>query len=280
MRSLRMNIESKPYNPRAGAKGIKLLRLFTLLMTLIVGYTSVMAGQYTNRFHLKVEAMGETLQNDPVEAFNSGIDNAMSTARSQGEGYLTGYAESFDAVYNSGWVKQEANLQVVDLEVLNYEFNRISGSNVRTRILADMTLEYLDIPMFMEDYGKNVMGASYRAMAFPGWGQFYNREYTTGILYGIAFWSFYALFVNNVQSANTSQRLDDATLNFQVPAIIFWAFNLSEAATSRYLGHQGLQNLAKAYRFEPRFDYEPRTERGFKIDFILFQAPIYKLWTD
>lgn len=246
-----------------------------LILILMVFTTQVVAGQYTNRFHLKVEGQGETLNNDPIEAFNSGIDNAMSIARSQGEGYLKGYAETFDAVYDSGWVMQEAHLQVVDLQVLDYQFNRISGSNVRTRIKTEMTMEYLDVPMFMEDYGKTVMGSTYRSMAVPGWGQFYNREYTTGFLYGIAFWSFYALFISNIDNADTTSSRDEATINFQLPAIVFWMFNVSEAATSRYLGHQGLKNLAKAYRFTPRFDYELRTERGFKIDFVFFQAYLY-----
>lgn len=252
-----------------------LRKLGWIALFMMMGSMSLWAGQYTNRFHLKVEAMGETLNNDPVEAFNSGIENAMSVARSQGEGYLKGYSETFDAVYDSGWVTQEAHLQVVDLEVTKYKFQRISSNNVRTKINARMTMEYLDVPSFMQDYGKTVTGATFRSMAVPGWGQLYNREYTTGLLYGVAFWSFYTLFVNAVDKAADTAAREKATLSFQLPAIVFWLFNVSEAATSRYLGHQGLKNLAKAYRFKPRFDYELRTERGFKVDLILYQAYLY-----
>lgn len=243
------------------------------------------AGEYTNTFRIRVKAKGESLKGDPVESFNSAVEYAKQSAESQGGGVLRGRSASRDAVLDEIWIKKEANIQVVDLKVLNYRFWRPQGTrygnSLVTDIEADITLDYLDVPSFMEDYEKTVMGATYRSMAIPGWGQFYNNQHTTGVLYGFAFWLFYGLFINAVDNADgDSSKIDEATLNYQIPAMVFWTFNVSEAATSRYLGKQGLESLRAAYRLEPRYRYESMTERGFKIDLILFQVPLYKLWRD
>ena len=79
------------------------------------------------------------------------------------------------------------------------------------------------------------------------------------------------MFIQAAKNANNSGDLTVAALNFQLPALIFWSFNVSEAAVSRYMGRQGLENLRQAYRFDAHYDYVPLTERGVKFDFLLFE---------
>ncbi len=253
--------------------------LLFLLMPLITSLPLV-AGEYTNTFKLRLrEVMGESQNNDPVESFNDAINNGVKRAISQGQVKLKGYSESQDSVLSETWIQKSAHLQVIDLQVGKYKFSRHSSGSLLTELQMEITLEYLDIPRFMYDYEKTVQGATYRSMAIPGWGQLYNNQYTTSVLYGVAFWSFYGLFVHAMnQAGNNPDKISDAFWNFQFPAIIFWSFNVSEAATSRYLGRQGLDNLRRAYRFDPEFKYEPMTERGVKVDFILFQIPLSRLW--
>lgn len=262
---------------------IKKITAFTIVFFL-VSVQVALAGQYTNRFHLKVKAQGESFNDDPVESFNSAIEYATQDAISLGQGTLRGYSRSRDSVLDEMWIQKESHLQVVDLQVLNYRFWRLNqpgyDKELITDVEIDVTLEYLDVPSFMLDYQKTVKGAMYRSMAVPGWGQFYNRQHTTGVLYGIAFWSFYVLFIGQSEAAHgDSAMINEAALNYQLPALIFWSLNVSDAVTARYMGRKGMESLKKAYRLD---DFEPKyarmTERGFKMDFILFQVPLYKLW--
>lgn len=258
----------------------KALIIFTTFLSLLF-QLELFAGEYTNSFKLKIEGKGESLEGDPVEAFNHALDNAMNEAAGQGEVYIQAESSTRDNVLEESWIKKEAHLQITDLQVTKYAFSKPPGEGpkyVRADMNVHMKLEYIDVPKFMEDYQKTVQGAAYRSMAIPGWGQLYNRQYTTSLLYGAAFWSFYTLFIINSQRATTSADLNNAMVNFQVPAVIFWSFNVSEAITSRIMGRQGLENLRQAYRIPPEYRYEPITERGFKIDLILFQIPLYKLW--
>ncbi|RME89734.1 MAG: hypothetical protein D6767_07955 [Candidatus Hydrogenedentota bacterium] len=256
----------------------------------------VFPGEYTSQRRVQIRnAMGESDTGNPVEAFNSAIEYATQSAQAQGEAYLRSYSESRDSVLDSIWIKKESHLQVVDLHVKRYQFldynlmakkyPEISPkyrNYLFTQMDIDFKLEYLDVPRFIEDYQKTIQGATYRSMAIPGWGQVYNRQYTTGFLYATAFWTFYTLFAIRSADAGTNQdALNSAFVNLQIPAMIFWAFNVSDAATSRYLGKIGLRNLAQAYRLKNlNRKPESKVERGFKIDFIFFQAPLYKLWSD
>ncbi|MCX7633712.1 MAG: hypothetical protein N2Z22_10310 [Turneriella sp.] len=237
----------------------------------ILSANVLFAGEYTNSFRITIdedEAVGESLKDDPVEAFNNAVERAMKVAQSQGEVKLVSESRSRDFVLSDIWVKKEAHLQVTDLQVKKYRFSKPAGQPIRVNMNVDMQMDYINVPKFMEDYEKTVTGATYRSMAVPGWGQFYNRQYVTGLLYGIGFWSFYGLFISAVKSATTSDDISRATLNFQVPALIFWSFNVSEAATSRIMGRQGLENLRQAYRLDAKHEYVSMTERGWKLDFI------------
>lgn len=234
----------------------------------------VRAGEYTNSFKIKIgedEAVGESLKEDPVEAFNNAVEAAMKAAQSQGEVELISSSRARDFVLTDAWVKKEAHLQVTDLQVKKYRFWKPAGEPIRVSMNVEMQMDYIDVPKFTEDYEKTVTGATYRSMAVPGWGQIYNRQYTTSILYGTAFWTFYVMFINAVKNANNSDDISRAALNFQLPALILWSFNVSEAATSRIMGRQGLENLRQAYRIEAKHEYVPMTERGWKLDFVFFE---------
>ncbi len=242
-----------------------------ILMALL--NASIGAGEYTNSFKLRIDegdAAGESFKNDPVEAFNNAVEAAMKTGQSLGESELVSRSQTKDFVLQSNWVRKDAHLQVTDLQVKKYRFSRPPGEPLRVNMVVDIQADYVDVPKFMEDYEKTVTGAAYRSMAVPGWGQLYNRQYTTSILYGAAFWTFYVMFIQAAKSAVTSDDLSTATLNFQLPALILWSFNVSEAVTSRIMGRQGLENLRQAYRLDAKYSYEPLTERGWKFDFILF----------
>lgn len=233
----------------------------------------VFAGEYTNSFKIKVteeDAVGESLKEDPVEAFNNAVEAAMKTGQSLGESEITGKSSTQDFVLQETWVKKEAHLQVTDLQVTKYKFWKPTGEPIRVSLNATMQMDYVNLPKFMEDYEKTVTGATYRSMAVPGWGQVYNRQYTTSILYGAAFWTFYVLFVQGVQRANSPADVTEAAINFQIPALILWSFNVSEAATSRIMGKQGLENLRQAYRFDAKYEYVPLTDRGWRIDMLFY----------
>ncbi|MBV6492729.1 MAG: hypothetical protein LDLANPLL_00726 [Turneriella sp.] len=256
-------------------KQIKKYSCVALTFVALSIFSPRFAGEYTNSFKVKVSAedgVGESLKNDPVEAFNNAVDQAMKVGTSLGESELVGRSEARDFVLESTWVTQEAHLQVTDVQVLNYRFSRPAGEPLRVNMNVSMQMDYVDLPKFMEDYEKTITGATYRSMAVPGWGQLYNRQYTTSFLYGVGFWTFYVLFVQAAKAAKTSDDLSTASLNFQLPALILWSFNVSEAATSRYMGRQGLENLRQAYRLDARYEYVPLTERGVKFDFVLFQC--------
>lgn len=245
-----------------------------LLAALALAITGALsAGEYTNTFKVKVteeDAQGESLKDDPVEAFNNAVEAAMKTGQSLGESDIIGQSSVKDYVLQDTWVRKEGHLQVTDVQVTKYRFWRPPGEPLRVSMNVTMDLDYVDLPKFMEDYEKTVTGATYRSMAIPGWGQIYNRQYVTSILYGTAFWTFYVMFIQAARGANNSGDLTTAALNFQLPALIFWSFNVSEAAISRYMGRQGLENLRQAYRFEAHYDYIPLTERGVKFDFLIY----------
>lgn len=248
---------------------VKNIALFAALMAL----APLMAGEYTNTFKIKIsedDAVGESLKEDPVEAFNNAVEAAMKVGQSLGESEILGRSETADFVLKETWVRKEAHLQVTDLQVLKYKFWKPQGEPIRVSMNVTMQMEYIDLPKFMEDYEKTVTGAAYRSMAVPGWGQIYNRQYTTSILYGTGFWAFYILFIQAAKNAANNNDLNTAALNFQLPALILWSFNVSEAATSRIMGRQGLENLRQAYRLDARYEYVPLTERGVKFDFVLF----------
>lgn len=266
-----------------------------VIVVLLMG-SMAYAGEYTNQFKLRVNAQGESATGDPVQAFNSAVEYATQSAESQGQGYLRSYSDSRDSVLNEIWIKKESHLQVVDLQVLSHKFlnydmmNEKEGGSLPakynqylfTDLTVDVKLEYLDVPRFIDDYQKTVQGATYRSMAIPGWGQVYNKQYTTGFLYATAFWTFYTLFsIRSADAGTNRDELNNAFINLQVPAMFFWAFNVSDAATSRVLGRIGLNNLAQAYRLTNlNRKPESKAERGFKMDFILFEVPLYKLWKD
>jgi hypothetical protein len=244
-----------------------------LIVLAFVGVGSVNAGEYTNHFEIRVteeDAVGESLKEDPVEAFNNAVEAAMKTGQSLGEVEVSGRSATQDFVLKETWVKKEAHLQVTDLQVLKYKFWKPPGQPIRVSMNVKMQMDYVDLPKFMEDYEKTVTGATYRSMAFPGWGQIYNRQYMTSFLYGTAFWTFYIMFIQGAKSAISSSELTTAAVNFQLPALILWSFNVSEAATSRFMGRQGLENLRQAYRLDARYEYVPLTERGIKFDFVLW----------
>ncbi len=254
-------------------KPMQYIRFLLLLAFVVVG-GAAFAGEYTNSFRVKVtdeDAVGESIKEDPVEAFNNAVEAAMKTGQSLGEAEIIGGSRSKDFQLESTWVKKEGHVQVTDMQVTKYRFWRPPGQPLRVSMNVTMNLDYVDLPKFMEDYEKTVTGATYRSMAVPGWGQLYNRQYVTSILYGTAFWTFYVMFIQAAKNANNSGDLTVAALNFQLPALIFWSFNVSEAAVSRYMGRQGLENLRQAYRFDAHYDYVPLTERGVKFDFLLFE---------
>jgi len=233
----------------------------------------IFAGEYTNSFRIKVseeDGVGESLKEDPVEAFNNAVEAAMKTGQSLGESEISAKSSTEDFVLKDSWVKKEAHLQVTDFQVMKYKFWKPTGEPIRVNLAANMQVDYVNLPKFMEDYEKTVTGATYRSMAFPGWGQVYNRQYTTSILYGAAFWTFYILFIQGVQRANTPGEITDAAINFQIPALILWSFNVSEAATSRFMGKQGLENLRQAYRFDAKYDYVPLADRGWRVDMLFY----------
>ncbi|MFO1470743.1 MAG: DUF5683 domain-containing protein [Turneriella sp.] len=254
-------------------KPVQYFRLVSCFV-LLSASGSLFAGEYTNSFRVKVteeDAVGESVKEDPVEAFNNAVEAAMKTGQSLGEAEIIGASQSKDFQLQSTWVKKEGHVQVTDVQVTKYRFWRPPGQPLRVSMNVTMNLDYVDLPKFMEDYEKTVTGATYRSMAVPGWGQIYNRQYVTSILYGTAFWTFYVMFIQAAKNANNSGDLTVAALNFQLPALIFWSFNVSEAAISRYMGRQGLENLRQAYRFDAHYDYVPLTERGVKFDFLLFE---------
>lgn len=243
-------------------------------MAVFFSGTFLNAGEYTNSFRITIgeeDAVGESLKEDPVEAFNNAIEAAMRAAQSQGEAELISQSRARDFVLNDIWVQKESHLQVTDLQVKKYRFSKPAGQPIRVNMQVDMQMDYINVPKFMQDYEKTVTGATYRSMAVPGWGQIYNRQYVTGLLYGIGFWSFYGLFINALKTATTSEDISRATLNFQLPALIFWSFNVSEATTSRIMGRQGLENLRQAYRLDAKHEYVSLTERGWKFDFIFWE---------
>ncbi|AFM14779.1 DUF5683 domain-containing protein [Turneriella parva] len=247
--------------------------LFAAFALLLIAGGTVYAGEYTNSFRIKIteeDAVGESLKEDPVEAFNNAVEAAMKTGQSLGESELIGASRTKDFVLQDSWVKKEAHLQVTDLQVKKYRFWRPPGEPIRVSMNVDMQVDYIDVPKFTEDYEKTITGATYRSMAVPGWGQIYNRQYTTSILYGTAFWTFYVMFIQAAKNANSPDDLTNAALNFQIPALILWSFNVSEAATSRIMGRRGLENLRQAYRMDVQHEYVPLTERGIKFDFVLF----------
>ena len=248
-------------------------QLLSFIAASFLSASLVHAGEYTNSFKIKIteeDAVGESLKEDPVEAFNNAVEAAMKTAQSLGESEIIGRSETADFMLKETWVKKEAHLQVTDLQVTKYKFSKPDGQPIRVSMNVTMQMDYVDLPKFMEDYEKTVTGATYRSMAIPGWGQIYNRQYTTSLLYGTGFWAFYILFIQAARSATNNDDLNTAALNFQLPALILWSFNVSEAATSRFMGRQGLENLRQAYRLDPKYDYVPLTERGVKFDFILW----------
>lgn len=252
---------------------LQFTRFIAVLTAAVFLAGSLAAGEYTNSFRIKVteeDAVGESEKNDPVEAFNNAVEAATKFGQQSADSEITAQSYSRDFVLTSSWVRKEGHLQVSDLQVTKYRFSRPAGEPVRVNMNVTMQVDYIDLPKFMEDYEKTVTGAVYRSMAVPGWGQIYNRQYVTSILYGSAFWTLYVMFIQAVKNANNSSDLTTAALNFQLPALIFWSFNVSEAAMSRYMGRQGLENLRQAYRFETHYDYIPLTERGVKFDFLLF----------
>ncbi len=240
-------------------------------------YSFLWGISYTNKVRTQVKGVGESLKKDVVESFNQAIENAKENAESQGEAYIKAYAAAEDAVFSSLWLIKKANLQVVDLQVLNYRFFPPQGrKGLITEVEVDIEMEYLDVPLFLRDWLKTPLGAGLRSSAIPGWGQFYNRQYTTGILFGIGFWSSYFFFIKASQEAgNDPIKRGEAFAKYQLPAILFWAFNVSEAVSSRYLGKQALRSLKLAYRledFEPK--YLPKRTQGVRIDLLLFQIPL------
>jgi hypothetical protein len=264
-----------------------MMRILLIAILLLNPCSFIFGGEYTNTFSLRLKAVGESEKKDPVEAFNSAIEYATENAESLGEVRISGASAAYDGELDSLWVKKEANLQVIDLQVRNYRYlmfseyfslyspQRHGPDSLLTEVEIDITMEYLDVPRFMNDYEKTELGAALRSMAFPGWGQFYNNQYTTGFLYSVAFWSFYGYFSYLKALKPDSMEANNAALNFHLPAMIFWAFNLSESTASRYLGKQGLETLRKAYRLDPEMKFQPRREKGLKFDFYLFQVPLF-----
>jgi len=243
------------------------------VLVIVFVQTQIFASEYTNSFTIRVtedDANGDSATDDPVEAFNNAVERATKIGQTLAESEISAQSSVKDYVLDSSWIKQEAHVQVSDLQVMKYRFVKPQNDHLRAYLNVKMQMDYVDVPKFMEDYQKTVTGAAYRSMAVPGWGQFYNRQYMTGILYGGAFWTFYLFFISAAKSATNSADLTSAALNFQLPAVILWSFNVSEAAMSRIMGRQGLQNLQQAYQFKTSYGYESQYERAFKIDLLLY----------
>jgi len=257
---------------------------FWFILVVIAFPVAGFAGEYTNSITKIGEAEYADEKMTTVQVFNEAMKYAIQDAENQGEASITGGSSMSNLNIDAIWVKKQANLQVVDVQVLEKEFVKNNRKHVKVRVRV--TFDFLNVPKFMNEYDKSVTGAALRTMAFPGWGQMYNKTHITGILYGALFTFFYysfiieadrvAKFPGNRPGHTLADReiYEDAEQNmvakYQLPALIIWAFALSEASASRALGQIGLVNLRKAYRLGDYTYVRPTNEQGIVVDFYLF----------
>lgn len=265
--------------------------LIAVTFFLMTAPQSLVAGEYTNTItkigSAEFAAEGKDRNMSTVQVFNEAVKYAIQDAENQGEASLAGGSSMSNLEVDNIWVKKQANLQVVDVKVLSKEF--VNNNRKHVKVTVQVTFDYLNIPKFMHEYDKTTSGAVFRSMAFPGWGQMYNKTHITGILYGIMFTFFYYSFIvesNSLQKmpgnkpgsgaaweeqrAEYEARRRSVMFKYQFPSLVIWAFALSEATASHALGHIGLRNLRQAYRLEDYSYVRPTNEQGFVIDFYLF----------
>ena len=99
-----------------------MMRILLIGILLLSPCSLIFGGEYTNTFSLRLKSVGESEKKDPVEAFNSAIEYATENAESLGEVRISGASAAYDGELDSLWVKKEANLQVIDLQVRNYRY--------------------------------------------------------------------------------------------------------------------------------------------------------------
>jgi len=247
-------------------------------------FSFLYAGEYTDSFTIITDGEGYSNKNDPVEAFNNAIRNAKTSAVGQASAYIRGKAVLKDAVLEEEWIEKSANAQVTNLIVKDYKFEARNSAWVKIKA----TITYLNVPKFMHEYDKTVFGSFLRTATFPGWGQFYNKTYITGILYGIFFSFFYYKFVEGEQKITTSNEYTDKIdsdeiesdreiarrknmYKYQVPAFIFWLFAISDAIASRINGKKALEGLRKMFRLRLYNYNREYVDRETIVDFLVYQ---------
>ena len=261
---------------------MRLRFLFFILFYFVFGF--VFAGEYTDSFTIITEGAGYSKKKDPVEAFNNAIKNAKSSAIGQASAYIRGMSKLQDAVLEEEWIEKSSNAQVTNLVVKEYKFEGRDTAWVKIKA----TITYLNVPRFMHEYDKTVFGAFMRTATFPGWGQFYNKTYITGILYGLFFYFFYYKFVVGEQAIATSRSYTDKVVpyeiesdreiarrenmyKYQVPAFVFWLFAVSDAVASRINAKKALEGLRKMFRLR-LYNYKREfVDRETIVDFLVYQ---------
>ena len=84
--------------------------------------------------------------------------------------------------------KELKNIKNIDfLEFIKEMEIELNNNRKHVKVRVKATFDYLNVPKFMYEYDKTIMGSTLRTMAFPGWGQFYNNTYVTGFLYAFLF---------------------------------------------------------------------------------------------
>lgn len=272
---------------KAGISG-KWSLLVAMAMVLVWAHASPLwAGEYTNRIVRigKAEYKAESNEKlSTVDVFNEAVKYAIQDAENQGEAAIMGGSTMSGLNLGSMWVKKEANLQVVDIEILEKDF--VNNDRRHVKVRARVTFDYLNVPKFMYEYDKTVTGAAVRSIAIPGWGQMYNNTSVTGVLYGVLFGFFYYSFITEANQAQGmagnkagatelqreeyTSRMNSIVASYQLPSLLIWSFALSEATASRALAKIGLRNLKEVYRLGD-YNYVRQTnEDRFVVDFYLF----------
>ena len=256
-----------------------------IVIVLLLFSANIFAGEYTDSFEVKGEGYGVSNRNDPVEAFNKAIQRAKADAIGTAVATIKSRAMSRDAVLEESYIEKNSNAQITNLIVTNYKFSGRGQAEVKIKA----HVEYLNVSRFMDEYDKTVLGAALRTAAFPGWGQFYNKTYITGILYGVLFSIFYYSFVINEERVMNSNEYTDeipygeyesdreqartsVATKYQMPAFILWAFAISDAMASRINGKRGLEGLRIMFRLDTANYKREYVDKGIIIDFIVGQV--------
>lgn len=217
------------------------LRHFLLLLV-VPGL--VRGAEFTVRRIVTVVETGSSLSGDPVEAFENALENAKRSAVSLVEGKIRGGTSVQDGRLAADWVEKRANVQIYDLKVLEKTF--VSPSEVRVKVR--LTAGYLNYARFWYEYDKTVLGATHRTAFLPGWGQVYNRELFSAVLYGGFFAFFYGNYYFAIRDARTEAAKNQALITYQIPALVFWTLAVSDAGISRLMQRFGLEQLKESYK--------------------------------